>query len=304
MSKLPSDEYKAHVASLMKRRFQALAKDDKEQYFREAAADVKRETIHRHTLETQRRSKKSRLSTRLPPSPGGSKTRMSKQKTSERNSSSSRAAAVESRRSRKTAEPRVREINNEPVKDNRPSKQAKDSGQSEQNTRNAQQEVETETEKKDTNEPISFMDGVSRLLAWLLTIAIALAISYTTFYGLIIVDVPTPPIVSLHEVTATSAADFCTVNELSIPLPQSLSANEQLQLQLNKFYYQTGAQFFWLRAETNSSSHLIDSGSSHELNVTWIPWANAAQPDHVIGIDQSGTWHHLSVSTKTYVVCV
>lgn len=299
LNKLSSDEYKEQIASMLKGRFQSLAKSDKEHYFREAAADVKRETIKRHTIETQRRSKKSTLSAKSSPG-GGNNTKVSKQKTSERSST-----AAEKQRAKKTAEPRVRKINNEPAKDNRPSKKVKDSGQSEENTRNAQQEVETETEKQETREPISIMDGVSRLLTWLLTLGIAFAISYTTLFGLINHgDVMTPPIVSLDGLTATSAAEFCTANKLSIPLPQTLSQNKELQLQLNRFFYQTGAQYFWLRALTSDNGQLIDSGLSRELNMTWIPWGNAAQPDQVIGIDHSGTWHHLSVTTITYVVCV
>ena len=59
--------------------------------------------------------------------------------------------------------------------------------------------------------------------------------------------------ISVEPMNATKAVSFCTENNLALPLPATVSENDELLVKLRTFFLDTGIEYFWLDAETDTS---------------------------------------------------
>ena len=161
---------------------------------------------------------------------------------------------------------------------------------------------DVESDQKQVKQSMcSVKSTIIKLFSLIFALASSLCLCYVTF---VLLTGESVSILSLSEMSSTSAVEFCSANQLEVPLPQSTKENEKLRRTLEQYFYQTGAQYFWLRAGTNANSEVIDTSTQTVLDTSWISWANGPGPNEVIAIDSSGTWHYLPNSVESLIVCV
>ena len=166
---------------------------------------------------------------------------------------------------------------------------------------NTENDVESDQKQVKQSMCSSVKSTIIKLLGLIFSITVSLSFCCVIF-GILTAE--SISILSLTEMSADSAVQFCAENQLTVPLPQSTKQNEKLQRTLEKYFFQTGAQYFWLRARTNANSEVIETSSNALLDTSWTSWANDPGPNEVIAIDSSGTWHYLHDSVELLVVCV
>ena len=60
-------------------------------------------------------------------------------------------------------------------------------------------------------------------------------------------------IISVEPLNATKAVSLCKENNLALPLPATVSENDELLVKLETLFLDTGIEYFWLGAETDTS---------------------------------------------------